>query len=501
MSDPKYVLAIDQGTTSTRAFLFDHRTQAVAAAQLEHRQLFPQPGWVEHDPLEIWGNVVQVCSQVLASADVQPGEVSAVGLTNQRETTVLWDRRTGQPLANAIVWQDMRTQQLCDQLAESWQHQRGSQTTGLPVATYFAGPKIRWLLDRLQPSDLAGLAAGTIDSWLVWNLSGGVRGGQHLTDVTNASRTMLMNLSTLDWDESCVNLIGVPTTLLPSILPSGGGFARVSVAQLPQLEGVAISGVLGDQQAALVGQVCLSPGEVKNTYGTGNFVLLNTGTTAISSQSGMLTTVAYQFGDEPVTYALEGSIAVTGALVQWLRDNLGIISQAADVETLASAVPDNGGCYIVPAFSGLFAPWWRPDARGVIAGLTRFVDRRHIARAALEAAAYQTRDVVEAMQRDSGVQLQQLKVDGAMSRNDLLLQFQADQLGVPVVRPRFTETTALGAAFAAGLATGFWGSKDELAQLWKEQRRFEPQANRGVADEHYRQWHRALQRSLGWQEP
>ena len=462
------IAAIDQGTTSTRCLLFDHDARVVAGAQREHDQHLPRAGWVEHNPRQLWDNTRAVVADALADQDC---DVAAVGITNQRETTVVWDRRSSEPVAPAIVWQDTRTQGICDALGDP---DRYRMRTGLPLATYFAGPKIRWILDNVRPS--GDLAFGTVDSWLLWNLTGGA---VHATDATNASRTLLMDLDTLQWDPEIAAEIGVPLSMLPEIRTSAEVYGTVADGPLA---GVPIAGILGDQQAATFGQACLEPGEAKNTYGTGNFLLLNTGTSRVQSKHGLLTTVCYALPAREPVYALEGSIAVTGALVQWLRDNLGLIGSAAEIETLARTVDDNGGAYIVPAFSGLFAPHWRPDARGVVAGLTRYVNRGHLARAALEATAFQTREVVEAMRLDSGVELTSLKVDGGMVVNDLLMQFQADVLDVPVVRPVVAETTALGAAYAAGLAVGFWSSTDEIRANW-------------TAD---REWRKAVTRTLDW---
>jgi glycerol kinase len=494
---PEHVAALDQGTTSTRFMIFDASGSLVASAQREHSQVFPRPGWVEHDPLEIWESATGCIEAALAKAGLGPADLAAVGITNQRETTVLWERSTGRPVANAVVWQDTRTAELCALLAADEGPDRFRGLTGLPLATYFSGPKIRWLLDAHDLHDAAGrgeLAFGTIDCWITWNLTGGPGHGDHITDVTNASRTLLMDLGTATWDADLAGEIGVPTAMLPEIVPSIG----VGAVAGPPLDGVPLAAILGDQHAAMVGQVCFRPGEAKNTYGTGNFMLLNTGPQPVPSTSGLLTTVAYQRAGERPTYALEGSIAVTGSLVQWLRDNLGLITDAKEVEALATTVEDNGDVYFVPAFSGLFAPYWRPDARGVVTGLTRFANKGHIARAALEASAYQTRDVLDAMAADSGAGLTELRVDGGMTANSLLMQFQADILGVDVVRPRVAETTALGAAFGAGLAVGLWGSTEELTDLWAEDARWAP----AMADEErerlYGRWKQAVERSLGW---
>jgi len=489
----RFIAAIDQGTTSSRCIIFDHAGQVAASVQREHRQIFPEPGWVEHDPLEIWDNVQTCIKGALDRLNLKPNELAAVGITNQRETTLLWDRATGAPLGPAIVWQDTRTDRLVRDLAGDAGPDRFRERCGLPLATYFSGPKIRWLLDATPGAQAAAKAGailfGTMDSWLIWKLT-----GRHVTDVTNASRTMLINLRTLDWDLSLLDAFGVPRGMLPTICASSEiyGVAR------GVLEGVPVSGVLGDQQAALVGQACFAPGEAKCTYGTGAFLLSNTGDVIAPSTSGLLTTVAYRFGDAPAAYALEGSIAVSGALIQWLRDNLGLIERAADVEALAKSVPDSGGCYIVPAFSGLFAPHWRADARGVIAGLSGFVTKAHLARAALEATAWQTCEVVEAMATDSGVALAELRVDGGMTANSLLMQMIADVLGAPVVRPQVSETTCLGAAYAAGLATGFWPDLDSLKRNWREAARWTPSMAPAVRAAGRRGWDKAVDRTLGW---
>jgi glycerol kinase len=479
--------------------LFD-RTSPIAIAQKEQRQIFPRPGWVEHAPIEIWHRTQEVIREACLKANVRRGEIAAVGITNQRETTVAWNRRTGEPYCNAIVWQDTRTKEICDALSHDGGQDRFRGTTGLPLATYFSGPKIRWMLENVPglraAADRGDALVGTIDSWLIWNLTAGA---QHVTDVTNASRTMLMNLHTLDWDDELLRIFNIPRQILPRITsssdPKGWG---TTYAEHCSGEEIPICGNLGDQQAALVGQACFDPGESKNTYGTGCFVLLNTGTEPIQSKHGLLTTVAYQRAGSPAHYALEGSIAVTGALVQWLRDNLGIISKSSEIEELARSVPDNGGVYFVPAFSGLFAPYWRSDARGILAGMTRFTNKGHIARAALEATALQTRDVILAMEQDSGVKLTSLRVDGGMAVNELLMQFQADLLGVEVVRPKISETTALGAAYAAGLAVGFWPDQDALRKNWQLDRVWQPKMPIAQRDECCRQWKKAIERSLGW---
>jgi len=494
----RFVAAIDQGTTSTRCMVFDLLGNVIAIDQKEHRQILPQPGWVEHDPLEIWQRTQEVVQNALHKSDLSPSDLATVGITNQRETTLVWNRMTGLPYGHAIVWQDTRTDVLCNALGGEGGQGRFRAQTGLPLATYFSGPKIRWILDNV-PNARAdaekGLALfGTIDSWIAWNLTGGPRGGVHLTDVTNASRTLLMNLATLDWDDDILQVMGIPRAMLPRISPSSQiyGYAK------GVLEGVPVAGILGDQQAALFGQACYSPGEAKNTYGTGCFLLMNTGTQPIPSQAGLLTTLGYQIGNQPAVYCLEGSIAIAGALVQWLRDNLKLIENSSDIEPLARSVPDNGGAYFVPAFSGLFAPHWRSDARGVVVGLTRFVNRGHIARAVLEATAYQTREVVDAMEKDSGVKLTALKVDGGMVVNDLLMQFQADMLNAPVVRPRVAETTALGAAYAAGLAVGYWKNFSELRANWGVDREWQPDMAEDTRARLYANWKKAVTRTLNW---
>lgn len=497
-----YVAAIDQGTTSTRCIIFDHAARVSASHQIEHEQIFPKAGWVEHDPGEIWRNTREVTAGALAKADLEPAQLAACGITNQRETTVVWERSTGKPVYNAIVWQDTRTDRICADLAAlGGGANRYVDTVGLPLATYFAGPKVRWILDNVDgaraKAERGELCFGTIDTWLLWNATGGPEGGVHVTDVTNASRTMLMDLATLQWDEDIADEMGVPFAMLPEIRSSAEEYGRAR--ERGMIPGVPLTAALGDQQAATFGQVCYAPGEAKNTYGTGNFLLLNTGTERVKSENGLLTTACYQIGGEEPVYALEGSIAVTGALVQWLRDNLGLINAAPEVEDLARTVDDNGGCYFVPAFSGLFAPHWRSDARGVVAGLTRFVNKGHLARAVLEATAYQSREVADAMYADSGVRLRELRVDGGMVGNELLMQFQADVLGTPTVRPTApAETTALGSAYAAGLAVGFWTGKDELRQHWAEGRRWEPQLDETTRERHYEQWKKAVTRTFGW---
>ena len=493
----KAVMAIDQGTTSTRAILFGHDGLAMGSDQIEHEQIFPQPGWVEHDAMEIWENTREVMGGALGRANIGDPDVAAIGITQQRETTVVWDKTTGIPVYNAIVWQDTRTQKIIDSLGDVDQYR---ERTGLPLATYFAAPKVRWILENVagarEKAEAGDLLMGTIDTWLIWNLTGGINGGVHITDPTNASRTLLMDLRTLQWDPAICAEIGIPMSMLPEIRSSSEVYGAVDAP--PGLAGVPISGILGDQQAAMFGQACLSPGEAKNTYGTGNFVLLNTGTELVLSDNGLLTTVCYKIGEEPTIYALEGSIAVTGSLIQWLRDNLQLIGSAPEVERLAKTVEDNGDCYFVPAFSGLFAPYWRGDARGAIVGLTRFINRGHIARAALEAAAFQSREVIEAMEADSGVELVTLKVDGGMVLNDLLMQFQADILGVPVIRPRTIETTALGAAYAAGLAVGFWAGQEDIRANWAEGKRWLPEMPLEERERLYKRWKQAVERTFDW---
>lgn len=500
MSDT-YVLAVDQGTTSTRAMIFDHGGQVVSVGQKEHEQIFPRAGWVEHDPREIWVNTREVVGMALGRASLTHEQIAAVGITNQRETAVVWDRETGEPVHHAIVWQDTRTQRICDELAAlGGGADRYKDRVGLPLATYFSGPKIRWILDNVdgarEKAQAGRLAFGNTDAWILWNMTGGVDGGIHVTDPTNASRTMLMDVRSLTWDDDIAAEMGVPVSMLPEIRSSSEVYGEGRRGGL--LPGVPIAGILGDQQAATFGQACFEVGQAKNTYGTGNFMLINTGTEPVASRNGLLTTVCYKIGDRDPVYALEGSIAVTGSLVQWLRDNLGIISSAPEVERLAAAVEDNGGVYVVPAFSGLFAPYWRSDARGVIVGLTRYVTREHIARAALEATAFQTREVLDAMNADSGVDLTELKVDGGMVANDALMQFQADILGVPVVRPQVAETTALGAAYAAGIAVGYWSGEQDVVDNWSEGRRWEPDMDAGERDRQYRLWKKAVTRSFDW---
>jgi glycerol kinase len=499
----KYAAAVDQGTTSTRFMIFDYKGAVVGVEQKEHEQIYPQAGWVEHNPMEIWQRTQEVVKGGLAKAKVDPKDIAAVGVTNQRETTIVWDKKTGKPYYNAIVWQCTRTKDICDALAKDGGQDRFRAKVGLPLATYFSGPKIKWILDNVAgvraAAEKGDAIFGNIDTWEIWWLTGGPKGGAHVTDVTNASRTMLMNLKTLDWDDEILKILGIPRQMLPRVVPS----SDPNVWGKTPKDGpfgfeIPVCGDLGDQQAALVGQTSFSPGEAKNTYGTGCFMLLNTGTEAVPSKSGLLTTLAYQVGKEPAVYALEGSIAITGALVQWLRDNLKLFEKSADVEALAKTVEDNGGIYFVPAFSGLFAPYWKSDARGVIVGMTRYVNRGHFARAALEATAFQTREVLDAMEKDSGVKLAALKVDGGMVYNELLMQFQADILGCPVVRPVVAETTSLGAAYAAGLAVGFWDSLESVRKNWGISKTWEPKMDAGTRDKLYKGWLKAVERTFNW---
>lgn len=495
-----YILSIDQGTTSTRSIIFDHAGSIVATGQMEHEQIFPKPGWVEHDPMEIWNNTREVIGQALSKANITRHNIKAVGITNQRETAVVWDKTTGLPVYNAIVWQDTRTQKIVDRLAEDGGVERFKKKVGLPLATYFSGTKVVWILENVEgareKAEAGDLLFGTTDSWVTWNLTGGVDGGVHVTDVTNASRTMFMDLETLAWDDDILAVFDVPKSMLPEIKSSSEVYGMVSETSL--LREVPIAGILGDQQAATFGQAAFDAGESKNTYGTGNFLIFNTGEEIVHSKNGLLTTVGYKLGDQPTHYALEGAIAVTGSLIQWLRDNLGMINSAPEIEELASSVDDNGGVYIVPAFSGLFAPYWRADARGAIVGLTRYVNKGHIARAALEATAFQTREVLDAVNADSGVDLSELKVDGGMTANNALMQFQADILNVPVVRPVVAETTALGAAYAAGLAVGFWANLDELRQNWQEDARWTPNLDNDERERLLRNWKKAVTKTFDW---
>jgi len=502
----KYVGAVDLGTTSNRFIIFDNTGRIVGLAQKEHGQIFPKPGWVEHDPIEILNNTRDVIREALAKTGVTGGEIAAIGVTNQRETTVIWDKTDGKPYYNAIVWQCTRTDEICRDLSREEGQNRFRDITGLPIATYFSGPKIKWILDHVpearKAADSGEALFGTMETWLIWWLTGGPKGGAHVTDVTNASRTLLMDLTTLQWNEEILKILGVPQQILPQIVPSSDNRTwGNTLKEGPFKAEIPVCGALGDQQAALVGQTCFGTGEAKNTYGTGCFLLLNTGTTPMPSRQGLLTTLGYQINDNPPVYCLEGSVAIAGALVQWLRDNLGMISKAPEIEELAKSVEDNGGAYFVPAFSGLFAPYWRSDARGVIVGLTRYVNRGHIARAVLEATAYQTRDIVDAMNRDSGVALSRLKVDGGMVANELLMQFQSDILNVPVIRPKVSETTALGAAYAAGLAVGFWPGLEALRKNWAEDKTWKPEMAKDARSQYYRDWKKAVDRTFDWIEP
>ncbi|NAZ15691.1 glycerol kinase GlpK [Glutamicibacter soli] len=496
----KFVIAIDQGTTSSRAIVFNHAGEVHSVGQKEHEQIFPAAGWVEHDPAEIWTNVREVIGQALSKANLTRHDIEVVGITNQRETTVVWDKNTGEAVYNAIVWQDTRTQDIVDELAGDGGLERYKQTVGLPLATYFSGTKIKWILDNVEGAreraEAGDLLFGTTDSWVLWNLTGGVDGGVHVTDVTNASRTLFMNLKTLQWDEKILADFGVPLSMMPEIRSSSEVYGTVHTNQL--LREVPVAGILGDQQAATFGQAAFTAGTAKNTYGTGCFLIFNTGTEIVNSTNGLLTTMAYKLGESAPVYALEGSIAVAGSLIQWLRDNIGMIATAPEVEQLAAQVEDNGGVYIVPAFSGLFAPYWRSDARGAIVGLTRYANKNHIARAALESTAFQTREVLDAVNADAEVPLTELKVDGGMVANEALMQFQADILGVPVVRPQVTETTALGAAYAAGLAVGFWKDLGELEQNWAEDKRWEPTMDEESRERSLRLWKKAVTRTFDW---
>ncbi|GAA1348383.1 glycerol kinase GlpK [Falsarthrobacter nasiphocae] len=500
-NDKSYVIAIDQGTTSSRAIIFDHDGKIVSVGQKEHEQIFPKAGWVEHDATEIWDNIREVIGNALSKANLTRHHIEAVGITNQRETAVVWDKNTGKPVYNAIVWQDTRTQPIVDELAGPEKDlDRFKDICGLPLATYFSGTKVKWILDNVEgareKAEAGDLLFGTTDTWVLWNLTGGTDGGVHVTDVTNASRTMFMDLKSLSWDESILKEFGVPASMLPEIRSSSEVYGTVHSDQL--LREVPIAGILGDQQAATFGQAAFEAGEAKNTYGTGCFLIFNTGEEIVHSKNGLLTTVGYKIGDQPAHYALEGSIAVAGSLIQWLRDNLKLISSAPEVERLAASVEDNGGVYIVPAFSGLFAPYWRSEARGAIVGLTRFANRGHIARAALEATAFQTREVLDAVNADAEVPFEELKVDGGMTANDALMQFQADILGVPVIRPEITETTALGAAYAAGLAVGFWRDMDELRAQWAEDTRWVPAMADEERDRQMRLWKKAVTKTFDW---
>ncbi|MFD1938211.1 MULTISPECIES: glycerol kinase GlpK [Nonomuraea] len=494
----RYVLSIDQGTTSTRCIVFDQRGRLVSVAQREHRQYFPRPGWVEHDAVQIWRNLERIAPEALSQAGIGLDQVAAIGIANQRETTLLWDRHTGEPIGRAIVWQDTRTDALVDEFAARPDASMVQKRCGLPLATYFSAPRIRWLLDRTpglrERAERGDVLFGTMETWLIWNLTGGPEGGLHVTDVTNASRTLLMDLASLAWDPDLLDFFGVPRAMLPQIRPSTETYGLASRV----LPGVRIGAALGDQQAALFGQTCFAPGDAKCTYGTGSFLLLNTGHEPVRSSHGLLTTVGYQVGDEPAVYALEGPIAITGALVQWFRDGLGLINSAPEIETLARSVDDNGGCYIVPAFAGLFAPHWRSEARGVIVGLTSYITKGHLARAVLEATAWQTREVVDAMNADSGLALRTLKVDGGMTADNLLMQYVADVLDVPVVRPMVAETVSLGAAYAAGLAVGYWADLEGLRQNWYRAAQWLPSMEPERRATEYDNWHRAVERTFGW---
>lgn len=501
----KYIGALDLGTTSNRFIVFDHSGQIIGLDQIEHEQIFPRPGWVEHNPMEIWKNCETAVGAALNKTGIAGKDLQAIGITNQRETTVVWDKTTGKPFYNAIVWQCTRTDNICRRLSEEYGQDGFREKTGLPVASYFSGPKIQWILENISEAKTAAQKGsalfGTIETWIIWWLTGGPKGGAHVTDVTNASRTLLMNLNTLQWDKDILKILDIPEQILPRIVPSidhrTWGHTRKNG---PFQATIPICGALGDQQAALVGHACFEVGEAKNTYGTGCFLLLNTGNAAVTSKQGLLTTIAYQVRGQNPVFCLEGSVAVTGALVQWFRDNLGIIESAPEIENLALTVENNGGAYIVPAFSGLFAPYWRANARGAIMGLTRFVNKGHLARAVLEATAYQTRDIVEAMNRDSGVELSKLKVDGGMVNNNLLMQIQADILNVPVIRPKMTETTALGAAYAAGLAINFWSGFEELRKNWVEDCHWEPKLDEKKRRQDYAYWQKAVQRTFDWME-
>ncbi len=496
---PSYIAAIDQGTTSTRFMVFDRAGRIVAVAQKEHQQIYPKPGWVEHDPEEIWRRTGEVIAEAMQQGGLRPQDLAAIGITNQRETTVVWNRKTGKPVANAIVWQDTRVSDAVSEFARDGGQDRFRAKTGLPLATYFSGLKLRWILENVPQAraraEAGELLFGNIDTFLVWNLTGGPHGGAHVTDVTNASRTQLMNLETLSWDKEILNVFGIPPQMLPRICSSSEVYGA---AQVSSIQGVSIAGILGDQQAALVGQTCFKPGEAKNTYGTGCFLLMNTGGRAMHSKYGLLTTLAYKLGSQPAHYALEGSIAITGALVQWLRDNLGLIHKSSEIEALARTVKDNGGVYFVPAFSGLYAPYWKDNARGIIAGLTRYANKGHLARAVLEATAFQTREVVEAMEKDSGIALDVLRADGGMIENDLLMQFQADILNRPVVRPVIKETTALGASYAAGLAVGFFKDTEELRANWSVEQTWKPRMEEAARNGLFRLWKKAVTRSFDW---
>lgn len=499
----QYIASIDQGTTSTRCMIFNHAGESIGIHQLEHDQIYPKPGWVEHDPLQIWERTQTVIGKALEDAGVTADDIAAVGITNQRETAVVWDKNTGKPYHNAIVWMDTRNSSVVAEMTNNGGQDRYRAQTGLPLATYFSGLKVKWLLDNFpeirEAAENGDALFGNMDTWILWNLTGGADGGVHVTDVTNASRTMLMNLDSLSWNETIADEMGIPLSMLPEIRSSSEVYGQTK-ADGPFGREIPVAGILGDQQAATVGQACFSKGEAKNTYGTGCFMILNTGTEIEHSENGLLTTVCYKFGEQEAVYALEGSIAIAGALVQWLRDNLELIDSAPEVEALAKTVEDNGGIYFVPAFSGLYAPYWKDDARGVIVGMTRYVNKAHFARATLEATAFQTREVLDAMNADSGVELKALKVDGGMVHNELLMQFQADVLDVPVIRPKVSETTALGAAYAAGLAVGFWKNTDEMRQNWGKDKEWSPAADSDASTTLYAQWKKAVTRTFDWVE-
>lgn len=496
-----YVASIDQGTTSTRCIIFDKKGNIVSVGQKEHEQIYPKPGWVEHNPTEIWHNTLEVIAAARINKDISVKNITACGITNQRETAVVWNKRTGKAYYNAIVWQDTRVDKMANKLETEVGTAWFREKTGLPLATYFSGLKVKWILDNVEgvraDAEKGEAIFGNMDTFLVWHLTGGIKGGLHLTDVTNASRTQLMNIKTMKWDDEVLEKLDIPKNMLPTIEPSSKVYGKITSEAM---EGVPLAGILGDQQAALVGQTCFQPGEAKNTYGTGCFMLMNTGTEAVPSKHGLLTTVAYQFEGQPVHYALEGSVAIAGALVQWLRDNLGLIKDSAEVQTLAEGVDDNGGVYFVPAFSGLYAPYWENSARGVIAGLTRYVNKGHIARSVLEATAYQTKDVLEAMEKDSGIEISSLRVDGGMTVNELMMQFQSDMLNVPVTRPKMIETTALGAAYAAGMAVGYWENFDDLVKNWGVDKTWQPDMEEDKRSEYYHGWKKAIERSKGWEE-
>ncbi len=497
----KYIASIDQGTTSTRCIIFDKKGNIVSVGQKEHKQIFPKPGWVEHDSEEIWKNTLEVIANCRIKKNISVKEIAACGITNQRETTVVWNKRTGKPYYNALVWQDTRVGKRVDELEKEIGSNWFREHTGLPLATYFSGLKLQWILENVEgvreDAELGNAIFGNMDTFLVWHLTGGVNGGKHLTDVTNASRTQLMNIKSMRWDQEILEKLNIPEKMLPAIEPSSKIYGNITSEAM---QGVPLAGILGDQQAALVGQTCFQPGTAKNTYGTGCFMLMNTGTEAVPSKYGLLTTVAYQFEGQAVHYALEGSVAIAGALVQWLRDNLGLIKTSVEVQQLAESVEDNGGAYVVPAFSGLYAPYWKNNARGVIAGLTRYVNKGHIARAVLEATAYQTKDVLEAMEKDSHIQIKSLRVDGGMTVNELLMQFQSDMLNVPVIRPTMIETTALGAAYAAGIAVGYWKNFDDLIENWGVDKEWTPKMDAEVRARYYRGWKKAIERSMDWED-